>query len=300
MLLLVLAFIAADSKARFIADYPSEVRELKREFAEARGVATLHTVKDGKPGPPAVFRFATGPGRRKFEYESTFRRPAGKTSFHGLGYAELDGRNIEVQRNGPSAPYTVRGIGDDDPMRRMVFNALFGNYLNAPWGFGGFDFGDALARGWFAVTEAREVEVDGRGLVEVTFRLTTTAQPHYYWAAFDPRLHWAIMRASAWEADPSKPTERYEATYGPTASGRTYMKTLHWWDLNGKEKLSEFGPIEFAPTPAAEFTLEHYGLKSPPLPYRRPNYLILIAILTLAVALLLAAWLLRRRATRLA
>ena len=298
MMLLLAALLVADPEDRFLDNYPSQVGKLKQELAEARGVATVRSVTDSKLGPPVVYQFATGPGRRKFEFERDVQMPSGTSSVNRYGYAVLDGRNVEVQRTGPSEPYVVRGIGDDDLMRRAVFDAVFGKYLEAPWGFDGYDIANAVARGWFEVTEAREVQEQGRDLVEVTFLLTTMEQPIYYRVAFDPTLHWAITRASTWGGDPSISSERYDVTYGPTDSGRPYMRTLRWWGLDGEETLCEFGPVEFEATPAPEFTLEHYGLKSPPLPDRGPNYPLLIAILTLAVVLLIAAWFARRLAMR--
>jgi len=298
VLMLLLACLVTDAESRFVNEYKHEARELKQEFTQARGVATTYSVVNGKLGTPTTFQFATGSGRRKFEFEKIVQMAPRKSSVNRYGYAELDGRNIEVQRTGPSEPYKVRGIGDDDAKRRSFFDAIFGNYLNAPWGVGGHDIEDSLARGWFAVTEAQEVEVQGREQVKVTFRLTTMTEPHYYQAVFDPTLHWAITKASKWTADPMKPSERYEVTYGPTVSGHTYIKSLHWWGRDGKEKLCEFDPVEFAPTAASEFTLEHYLLKSPPLPDKQPNYLIVAGIFLLAIALLFLAWFAHRLAAR--
>ncbi len=299
MLLLVLACLAVDPKDRFLNEYPAEIKGWRRELTETRGTAVVRSVKGSKLGSPTIFEFATGPNRRKFEFENTVQTAPGKSSVFRYGYVELDDRHIEVERTGPSKPYSVQGIGDDDPKRRSYFNRIFGSYLNSPWEIGGFEIADAVAHGWFAITEAREVEEEGRALVEVTFRLTTMKQPRHYRVTFDPTLHWAITKASKWAADPSKPSERYEATYGPTASGRPYLKTLrYWWGLDAKENLCEFGPVEFASTPTSEFTLEHYGLKSPPLPIKNPNYLIVIAIAMLAVLLLVAAWFTRRLVAR--
>lgn len=299
MMVFLFVCLSVDAGDRFAQTYPSEVRVLKGQFMEIRGVAKLSTVKKGKSGPPKDFRFASGPDRRKFEFESSHSR-SGKQSVNRYGYAELNERSIEVERTGSADVYSVLAIGDNDPTRRALFNALFGKYMEAPWAINGRDVEEAVARGWFSVVEAREIGVDGRDLIEVTFRLTTMAEPNYYQAVFDPSLHWAILRASRWTTDPEKPSERYEVTYGPTASGKPYMKTVRWWDRNGRETLCEFDAVEFATTPAAEFTLEHYGLKSPPLPVKGPNYRMAGWIAASAVGLLGAAWFLRRFATRTA
>ena len=298
MLILALTCFAVTPTDRFLAEYPTAVQELKQEFAEVRGVATTRAVNGNKLGPPRIYDFATGPGRRKFEFDFPSRTLAGKLSVDRFAYAQLDKRNIEVERTGPTGPYKATAIDDDSPLRRAVFSRVFGRNLESPWSINGRDVAQAVDRGWFAIEDAREIEEQGRKLVEVTFRLTTMKEPNFYRAAFDPQLHWAIMRGSTWEADPNKLSERYEASYSPAASGRPYLKSVHYWNLDGKETLCEFGPVEFASTPAAEFTLEHYLLKSPPLPPRPPNYRLVLIIIALAVGLLGAAWYARRLASR--
>ena len=183
-------------------------------------------------------------------------------------------------------------------MRKASFNAVFGKNLNAPWAIGGFDFENAISHGWFSITETHEVDEGGRNLVEVTFRLTTMKEPNYYKATFDPSFHWAIIRASTWTEDSTRPSERFDVTYEPTATGKPYLKTISWWSQGGIGSVCEIGPVTFGPTPAAEFTLEHYLLKSPPLPPRPPNYRLVLMIIALAVGLLGAAWYARRLASR--
>lgn len=296
MLFICIACVCADPQSQFLSDYPAQIGQLKRGFADFRGVATVRMVKGAKPTLPGSFEFSTGLRRRKFEFERTVRLSPGKLSLNRYVYAELDGRIIELQRTGSSEPFIIRGMGDDDPMRLTAFNAVFGKYLNCPWEFGGYDIGDAFSRGWLVITGASEIELQGHKLVEMTFRQTTSPKPNYFRAAFDPSIHWAIIRASTWETDQSNPEEHYEAAYGSMVSGQIYMKSLHWWEPGGKERLIDFGPVEFASTPASEFTLEHYGLKSPPRPERGPGNGKMLIILSLAVVLLSAAWFMRRLA----
>lgn len=291
MILLFSVIISVNVDYNFTKNYSSGVKALKQDYAEARGVATVRTVKDGKAGRPRAYHFATGPNRRKFEFENAAR------GIH-YGYAELDGRSIEVQRNDPAEPYLIRGIGDDDPIRRASFDALFGKYLNAPWGFGGRDIAGAYRRGFLEILETIQIEENGQALVQVTFHRAASNPSSFHQIAFDPSFHWAIVRAESWEDDPSNPSERYEVTYGPTASGKPYMKTVRWWGLDGKERLCEFEQVAFEPTPESEFTLEHYGMGSPPLPETGPDSRLIVAVVIAALILLIGAWYARRLATR--
>lgn len=83
MLLFFFAFLSADPKGRFLADYPSEVQELRREFGEARGIAIVRSPGDRTAVSPKTFRFAVGLGRRKFEFERAVGMPSGKVSVNG-------------------------------------------------------------------------------------------------------------------------------------------------------------------------------------------------------------------------
>ena len=298
MLIIAMVCILADPKSRFESEYSSEIKELQRTFSDVRGIAIVNVIKNGGKAVPTSYHFACGSGRRKVDFDRLVLLPSGKSILKSYGYAEIDGRNIEVVRAGPTDPFSVRGIGDEDPMRVAAFNAIFGDFLNAPWGFGGYEISEAFAKGWLSITEAHEIEESGRTLIEVTFRQTTTTKPTYYRAVFDPTLHWAIARASQWDENPDNPSDRYEATYSPTASGSFYLKSIHRWGRSKREQICEFDQVEFKQTPVSEFTLEFYGLKSPPLPQTGPNYKLIAAVLTAAVLLLFGAWLTRRLAIR--
>ena len=298
MIVLVLVCLSVNPGERFASDYSREVQQLKQNFSVARGTATITTLKSKPTETPKVIKFATAFGRRKFEFDKQVTDTKGKKTINSYGYAELDGRNIEVQRSGRDAPYIIRGMGDNNSLRQDYFDAGFGKYLKAAWSFRGNDIEEILKKGFLVVTGADDVNIGTRKLVEVTFKfVATTEQAEHLRIAFDPAQHWAIAKAAMWREDEAKPLEREDIDYSITASGQSFLKTIHTWEIDGKEKQCEFDAVDFVPVPASEFSLEYYNLKSPPLPVKKSNLALVIGAASLALVLAVSALLVRRRLT---
>ncbi len=298
-MLITLAWLAVglDAGDRFRAEYPREVAALQREFADVRGVATLRRVAGQKLGQAASVRFASGPDRAKFEFVSRSQRGSAQFDASGSVICRNDELCFRLARTKKDGPYSLISIGDD-PHSRAQFHTTFGKYMDAPWTIASRGILDMMGTDRFRIIGSRGLNEAGRDLIEVVFESGHSSQKaDLVRVAFDPAFHWAIVRAELRAGSfGDRLLERSKLDYFVGPSGSRYIHDVRLVDIAGKETLCEFGSVEFTETPAAEFTLAHYGLNDP---MRKPrtdsSIAIRIGVFALAVGLLaLGRWLSRR------
>ena len=290
----------SDVGSRFRSEYPSEAELLKREFTGLRGTVHVRSRVDGKLSPANEVQFATRPGAEKFEYNSTASAGPKKSVTVREVFSLVDGQMFFLEREGVGKPFVVQGYGND-PIRLAQFQRTFGRYLRAPWCFD-VDVSLMMNDPKFRILEAREVVEAGRPLIDVSFEsLSFNNKPVPYRMAFDPALHWAIVRAETSLPELPQTNQRFAVEYAATPSGRPYIRRVSWTGLGDPEQVCEFDQVEAAEVPESEFRLEHYGLVDPS-PKKRPSamgtYVFWSVIVAVAIVLLIGGRTLGRLATK--
>ncbi len=228
-LVLVMLAIFLEPSDRFLSEYPSEVEVLKREFANVRGTARLHAEVSGKIGAANLIRFATRVGCVKFEFEPKLTTATPKVMAQHFLYCREDTKCFQLLDKGEGQGYMITALGDD-PLARGAFDATFGKYLNAPWAILNVDIKRWMAAETFRIVAANEIMETGRNLIEINFESGQRGQnPHKLRVAFDPTIHWAIVRAEVQRGVmPGRVAERSTVTYAPTSCGRTYINNARF------------------------------------------------------------------------
>ena len=272
--------------SRFQQEYPSAVQKFKEKFGRQKGKGSI-VIK--------VNDTAQDSYRAEFMLDQNCKKATltrnelinGKQQSVKTVFCVAKDQAFQLIKDSNSSTYRLVDF-ESDPTKLTAFNEAFGQFLLAPFSCYGIDFADALAKKALVPNEASEVVQDGKRLIQVQFR-SMSAVPGAMQgisATFDPSLGWAIRHCDLATAVGEDPLFICDADYITNSSGDPVLKSVKTQEVfAGREGVCEFSQITGAPTPAAEFSLDHYGLTARPKetssglgPYFWPVVLVVVGL----------------------
>jgi hypothetical protein len=256
-------------KARLLAEYPAAAKRLQDRYAQVKGSLTV--TENTPPGAAETrtsrITFAVDGGRHKAERRATRQAAGGepRESTAVFGFGPDDG--FTLFRPAPDAPFAM--VGRDPAEARGDFHSECGNHL-----FASFQYLGTALTSYLDRLELEAVEplpaADGGGL-RVTLRKRNGYPLRF---DVDPDRGWVIRRVEhpviPSQGDFIGPRKRpmdvvltidYQGE--DPATGLPLPKTIRQHRMGRLASTATIDEIRFEPTPAAEFTLAHYGVAAP-------------------------------------
>lgn len=260
-------------RARFQAEYPDALRRWQNQYAQVKAEFTVQeALGQGSPRAAVAKRetrahFAADGGFEKVESEQTIKGGQGRRTSRSV-VCQGNGTAFTLTQRPGAERYTVSSLGDP-ALTKSMFNLRGGDYAYAAFKFLGQTLSEIQSTPTSQLLSVETVPPSMGGGYRVEVVRGKKPQPMTF--VLDPDANWAIRRVEmitgppTRENDPaSRPTVRFEVEYGPPVNGLPVPRVVRRFDNKTLGVTTTIDSLRFEPTPAAEFTLAHYGLSAPP------------------------------------